>query len=340
MDTKKEIRKCSNINSALILFFLVLIVGLNFLFDPITLLFMDAKSPYYNAVYTLIGYSLQYFVAVGAPLLTFYLTDTGKNIKKSRPNFVKSKMPVSWIAKHIVICFGLSYAMAYASKIFFAILKELLNIELHAVDFSAEDNWISKLTNLIAMVILAPIFEELLFRGTILRNSIQFGKWSMIIMSGIFFGLWHLNYEQTLYTMTFGIYLAFIYAKTESLIPTIAAHMVFNSFAAVQTIISAGVDLSKIDLMKLIPLELMGFAIIALMLTGIIFFILEIVNHRESYKFDDKEILTDEISDEIQEENKLSGGKVFAVYFSAPVTIITVILLASLTVMAAVGLDV
>ena len=70
------------------------------------------------------------------------------------------------------------------------------------------------------------------------------------------------------------------------------------------------------------------------MLTGIIFFILELVNHRESYKFDD-ETQTPE-----NQEYKISDKKVFAVYLSAPVTIITVILLVSLTVVAAVGLDV
>lgn len=343
MYTKKDIIKASNLNSSMLLFFLGAVTLASLAFDPVTRLFTEKDSQYYNSVYNLVAYTLQYFIGMGGALIIFYCTKTGKEVKKERPLLAKPQMPASWIFRHIMICFFITYSTVYISNFIFVILEQIIGIKLYAPDFTAEDNIISKLANVLGLMFLAPVFEETFFRGSMLRSNLRFGKWSMIVTAGIFFGLWHMNYAQTLYTMAMGIYAGFIYAKTKSLIPTLIIHFVFNTIGTIQSIVVGNVDLDNLnlseDIMKLIPIELLGFLIIALILTGLILFILELVNHRDSYKLDDEPVQTEYASDTFQPANKMSEGKVLAIYFSAPVTIITTIILLGSTIAFAFGVD-
>ena len=339
MYNKNDIKKASNLNSAGILIFYGVVSLISFAYKPLAKLFVGEDSPYLNSVYTLIAYILQYVVGMGVALIIYYNTKTGKEIKKERPLFSKPEMPASWIFRHTMICFFLTYSMVYISNFMFLIIEGIINRKLYSPDFTAENNIISRIANITGMMLLAPIFEETFFRGSMLRSNLRFGKWSMIIISGIFFGLWHNNYAQMLYTTVMGIYAGFIYTKTRSIIPTLIVHFSFNTIGTIQSILAGSIDLSNLDLskdiMKLIPVELLGLLIIGLILTGLILFILELVNHRDSYKLDDKIETEETETDTIQPENNMSERKVLAAYFSAPITLITTILLIAMTIFAA-----
>lgn len=58
--------------------------------------------------------------------------------------------------------------------------------------------------------ILAPIWEELLFRGYILRMLRPFGKRFAILTSAILFGLFHGNLLQTPYALIMGLILGYV----------------------------------------------------------------------------------------------------------------------------------
>lgn len=76
--------------------------------------------------------------------------------------------------------------------------------------------------------ILAPIGEELMFRGFLLRSLRPYGKRFAILGSALFFGLFHGNLLQTPYAFLVGLLLGYV-AVEYSISWAVALHM-FNNF--------------------------------------------------------------------------------------------------------------
>ena len=84
------------------------------------------------------------------------------------------------------------------------------------------------------IIIVAPITEEIFFRGFIyLYCKNKVGVYWGIIISGLVFGLAHFNLWIFLPTFIGGIVLAWIYEKTNSLYPAMIAHGTWNGIIIV-----------------------------------------------------------------------------------------------------------
>ena len=80
------------------------------------------------------------------------------------------------------------------------------------------------------LVIVAPVTEELLFRGLILRGFLRrFSVGRAFVLSSILFGAVHLNPWQFISATALGILFAWWYARTRSLIPCLIGHALFNA---------------------------------------------------------------------------------------------------------------
>lgn len=91
------------------------------------------------------------------------------------------------------------------------------------------DPGIATVIDIIYGCIGAPILEEIMFRGFILRNlsrvSLRFG----IFASAFLFGLTHGNTQQFLIAGIGGIFYAYIAIKTNSIFPSIICHSIYNT---------------------------------------------------------------------------------------------------------------
>lgn len=83
---------------------------------------------------------------------------------------------------------------------------------------------------LLFTVIIAPIFEEWLFRRLLIDHTQQYGEKTAILLSAFAFGMFHGNLFQFFYAFGFGLLLAYAYVRTGKLRYTIAMHMTFNFF--------------------------------------------------------------------------------------------------------------
>lgn len=82
----------------------------------------------------------------------------------------------------------------------------------------------------VAICVLAPVLEEMLFRGVILRSFLQqYSRWQAIVSSALLFGFAHLNLYQLAVGLIVGVVLGWLYERTHSLIPCIALHGAYNS---------------------------------------------------------------------------------------------------------------
>jgi len=80
-------------------------------------------------------------------------------------------------------------------------------------------------------LVLAPLTEELLFRGIIQPAVAKFwhSDWAAIAFTGIAFGLFHFSLGHTVVPLAIlGVMLGFVYAKTGSLTLAVLLHAVFN----------------------------------------------------------------------------------------------------------------
>ena len=85
---------------------------------------------------------------------------------------------------------------------------------------------------IICVAILGPILEELLFRGAITKVLLKkYNPVVAILISGLIFGIFHMNPAQVVGATLIGFILAWIYYKTYSLIPCILIHIMNNSLS-------------------------------------------------------------------------------------------------------------
>lgn len=90
--------------------------------------------------------------------------------------------------------------------------------------------WDTFLVFCLLAVVAAPLVEELLFRGLLLR-WIQ-GRWGTtvaVLVSSVLFGLWHGNLAASLPLAVVGVVLALLYVRTGNLWAAIWLHAGFNA---------------------------------------------------------------------------------------------------------------
>ena len=131
-------------------------------------------------------------------------------------------------------------------------LYELLGIEM---DENTEQIFVSLMKEpwgYVAVGILAPLAEEVVFRGAILRTLLGImskkNHWVAIIISAALFGLAHFNAAQFVNALLMGLLLGWMYYRTGSLVPGILLHWVNNTMAYVLSNIMPQSDGKLIDL--------------------------------------------------------------------------------------------
>lgn len=91
-------------------------------------------------------------------------------------------------------------------------------------------NYCSLLSQIAAVVVSAPLLEEVLMRGLVyerLKEAIGSSRIAMAV-SALIFGLFHGNVVQGLYAFMMGLFFVQVYKACNSLIPAVAAHIAAN----------------------------------------------------------------------------------------------------------------
>ncbi|NLJ69901.1 MAG: CPBP family intramembrane metalloprotease, partial [Clostridiaceae bacterium] len=90
---------------------------------------------------------------------------------------------------------------------------------------------------IVATAIIVPIAEELLFRGIVMGElNLRYSQRKVVLIQAILFGLFHMNFVQSLYTFIPGLLLGIAYYYTGNIIIPIVMHMIFNLFGGVLSV--------------------------------------------------------------------------------------------------------
>ena len=337
MDTRKLTKRISNLNSgALIAFYILDVVLIRLDRLVITHFFKDSKN--YVDIMNISAYVVQYLIVVPLCLLVFKVFDPDHDLR-IKQHLRKPDVETKTLAGWILMSLGLIYASSYINSFVFVAIQSVSKTQFHTVSFNANPTFLGVLSNILAMSILAPFYEEILFRGALFSNAQRIGTWTAVFAVGISFGLWHGTYSQILYAAVMGTCAAFLVAKTGSLFSSLLLHIIINSIGAVQSIFMGFLDMEKLEETLanndfsyisqhkgvFIGLIVPAAVVLMLMISGIFFFVREIKYHKDTFSL--PEYHTD----------MTVRGKLGA-YMSAPLTVIAVLGALSIAVCSAAGI--
>lgn len=124
----------------------------------------------------------------------------------------------------------------------------------------------------ICVVILAPIFEELIFRKVMIDRLSVYGDKMAIIFSAVAFGLMHANFYQFFYAALLGALFGFVYTKTKNIGYTMLMHMIVNFIGS---IVALPAQQAITEIYEILDAAVAGVPvnILALIVSGTIMFI-------------------------------------------------------------------
>lgn len=102
----------------------------------------------------------------------------------------------------------------------------------------------------ISVAIAAPLIEEFLLRGVMLRGMLQhISPHKAILWSAFFFAFIHMNMSQAIGAFVLGIFMGWVYYKTGSLWLTILVHFINNGLSTLFTIMfPKDIEMNLMDL--------------------------------------------------------------------------------------------
>ncbi len=99
---------------------------------------------------------------------------------------------------------------------------------------------------LLAVCVVAPIAEETIFRGLLLKGFLEkMNRWPAILLNALLFGILHLNIWQGISAFFLGILLCWLYAEIGSLKLVIFAHAANNFIAVSMARLGSNLDINE-----------------------------------------------------------------------------------------------
>lgn len=154
---------------------------------------------------------------------------------KISESFSRSQIKPIEITVYGIIAIGGSILASLVVKIISLILK-FFKLQNTPVSLKIPFNSVpGVILMMLAVVVVAPITEELICRGVILRIFRRFGDVFAIVGSALVWALLHGNLTQGLPVFAMGLIFGIIAIKSGSVIPTIIIHCINNTISIVET---------------------------------------------------------------------------------------------------------
>ncbi len=325
-EAAKKLRNSSAFASLLVMIFVLMGLGLQVIaVFIIPTLSSNMEGAALDRFYDLLNYVLngiQYLVIF--PLI--FLIGTIGIKCKCKTFFHKPHTSPVFTFRWCIISLGVTYIVAI---VFDTIFQMLQDMGMHVNDLSSPLP--TKPFDLVIYgfftVICAPLFEEIMFRGIMLNRLKKFGGVFASVISGVLFGLIHQNHQQMFFASALGIIFAIMALKSRSIIPSIIAHAAVNGYSFLNTIFAAPTNYNDVmfgdgsvtelagPTWALFGMNLMNFMLFLFMGAAVVLLIVEFIVSPSTFKLS-------------KGDSMLSAGEKSKAFFSSPVVILCLILLA------------
>jgi membrane protease YdiL (CAAX protease family) len=153
-------------------------------------------------------------------------------IAADRSDLLALRRPRSW-TRALGLCVGAIVAVyAFSAVVSLVPLPQSPSNEQGLTPTHWEPRYAAAFAaNVALFTVAAPVVEELMFRG-LGQSLLRFlGRWPSILAIGIAFGATHGLLEALLILVPFGIALAYVRDRTDSVFPGMLVHALFNGAA-------------------------------------------------------------------------------------------------------------
>lgn len=193
--------------------------------------FMGAYGSYYMSLITQIG------LIFLLPLILFKILNKS-TVKNTFKFFSYKKVSFKTIILSIILGAVVFFLNVYVSNFFNSIIA-LFGYKHTPATSALPATWWVLLLNLLCTAVLPAICEETLHRGMLLKGNSSFGMKKSILISGLLFGLLHLNIEQFFYASIIGFFLGYLCWCCSSIYPCMIVHFMNNGISVFLSFASA-----------------------------------------------------------------------------------------------------
>lgn len=263
-EERKKLRKFYSIGGSCMIFHYFFAEILAYLTVSIIIYIISLGSPDVSRT-GIYSYMRSTSVIVGINML-IYLTGNllfafvGMKRAKIHPSLLirTSDFTFTNAVEYCLIGFFLWYMSFYIS----AAISDIFSQYGWSVSSSASGSTQTTLGYVIMILydcIIAPITEEIFFRGMLLRTFSKANQKFAVYATAFFFGMSHGNIPQFVLAFTIGIFLAHITLKHGSVIPSVIVHIFLNSASTVISEVgSSDIGISFIVNMICMVSEILG----------------------------------------------------------------------------------
>ncbi len=224
---RKEFKKAVSLCAGAMLFYQILSFIINLALSFLLVRYENRKY------YDLIDVSLLVATSVVSFVLSFCLL-FGKRffgVMKGYKALKKNDLRAA------VFGFPATYTVMIGASILFNLLFDFLGS--YGIGYDAEEVLNPSYTGLTFVIytlhacIVAPVVEELVFRGFVLGNLKKYGGTCAVVSSAFIFGIVHGIYVQIPQAFCAGIVLGIIAYISNSIVPSILVHMAINTLVTI-----------------------------------------------------------------------------------------------------------
>lgn len=229
-DRKKDFRRaCTRVSAFFLIIMLIreLATGVIIALTPMLMEF--GSTGFYIISTSVSALSLQILPSI----LAIVMLDFGGRI---RTKYKKSPLHTKAMAN-----FPAMYGASMTIRLVTLLLVEITGCypDSGVVETVIQPNMTTAVVTAVLLVVIAPIFEEFIFRGAVLNYLKPYGNGLAVFVSALMFGIMHGNFDQFFYAFVLGIALGYIAIATNSLFTSTIMHAIFNSVAAVVTLLGS-----------------------------------------------------------------------------------------------------
>lgn len=188
--------------------------------------FLPTSEVFYNSILVFLGHTLSVVVVIGVPLWLYKRRTSLKDLGLHRwPNW--SELGLAVLGYLAAVLLGAVLVQLASSFVPGFDANQVQDIGFNSV-FTRSD----LILTLIAVAIVAPITEEVLFRGYLYGKLNKYiAWWGAALITSVIFGLVHGQWNVAIATASLGFVAAGLRFLTGSLWPSIFVHIINNSVA-------------------------------------------------------------------------------------------------------------
>lgn len=218
----------------------------------------------------IISYAPLYFIAFPAMCAIWKTVPN----KPYAPMITPKKLSVAEIIMIVCPCFTIVIIFNLLSTVLTKLIGNLKGSDVaNPLEqmLSGSGIWISAFI----LIIVAPIMEEIIFRGFLYKKLIPYGSKVYILFSAATFAMFHGNLNQMFYAFLLGIIFAYVMQVTQSIKYSIILHMIINAMGSgISNIISQSENEMALDIY--------GMFLIAVLIIGIVIIVKWLLNRKQN----------------------------------------------------------